>query len=192
MIDLLNMPGDRSPRLADVLLAGGDGRGTWAALAPVGPPATRRGAGTGGSDRVTVILPDGAARNRWLRVTLLPSAYTGLSAPDVFYFGNLSGDTGNDRGAPTVDATDLALTRRAAGRTDAASLDRYDFNRDGLIGGADAFVVRHNLRRNLPLFIAPVAAAQNHGDLALSAVRIRTARPPRRGVLENSVAGLLA
>jgi hypothetical protein len=44
--------------------------------------------------RYAITWPDGTVRNRWLEVTVNPSARTGLATPDVFYFGNLVGDTG--------------------------------------------------------------------------------------------------
>ena len=73
----------------------------------------RRGAGAGGSDRVTLVFADNAIRNTWLRVTLLAGAATGLAAPDVFAFGNLPGDTGDGSTSFRVNALDLASVKRA-------------------------------------------------------------------------------
>jgi hypothetical protein len=120
-----------------------------------------------------------------------------LSAPDVFYFANLVGDTGNDRGTPRVDALDLARTRAAVGRTDAASLDRFDFNRDGAINASDVLITRNNQRATLPLFTAPAAASTPRtvvlADAPLPTMTSRPAtRPPRRGVLDPAQPGLLA
>ena len=69
--------------------------------------------GVGGSGRVTITWADGAIRNEWLQVTVNPTAVTGLTAPDVFYFGNLVGDTGD--AALSVDAADVLATRSAGG-----------------------------------------------------------------------------
>src|SRR5262249_29053212 len=79
---------------------------SWA----TGPdPATitvRPGAGANGSDRVELIWADGAILRKWLEVTVLDTPDTGLSAPDVFYFGNSPGDTGlgDTGGVATVTA----------------------------------------------------------------------------------------
>src|SRR4029079_9931077 len=99
-----------------------------------------------------------ALGQRWLRVTVLANSGPGLSAPDVFYFGNLVGDTGNDRGTPVVDARDLAIARRNLGRRTDAALAASDFNRDGKVDFADVAIARANLNHSLPLFTAPTAA----------------------------------
>jgi hypothetical protein len=134
--------------------------------------------------RLTLILPDGAVRNTWLRVTVLATAATGLPAADRFDFGNLPGDTGNDRGAPRVDVLDVAHTRGAVGSVDAASLDRFDFNCDGAINAVDVLIARLNQRAALPLLSAPPAGvpAAEHAPLPVVGVR-SLARPPRRSAL---------
>ena len=48
--------------------------------------------------RVEIIWADGAIENEWVQVTVLADADTGLAAPDVFYFGNAIGDSGNKLG----------------------------------------------------------------------------------------------
>ena len=55
----------------------------------------RSGAGAGGVDRVEIIFADRLIMNHWLEVSVLAGLRTGLIADDVFYFGNLAGDTGN-------------------------------------------------------------------------------------------------
>ena len=70
---------------------------------------------------------DGAIRNTWLRVTVLANARTGLARPDVFYFGNLVGETGEVAAAATgavpaasggrVNALDLGAVKRALNST---------------------------------------------------------------------------
>lgn len=54
-----------------------------------------------GSDRVTVIWPGydpndlahPAVAKQWLEVTILATKNTGLSQPEVFYFGNAIGES---------------------------------------------------------------------------------------------------
>jgi hypothetical protein len=197
MVDLLAAPAVTSPSPSDFELAAGDAT-TFTPLpaATIAAVATRV-AGGAATRRVTLALGDGAVKNTWLRVTVRAGAATGLSAPDVFYFANLVGDTGNDRGTPRVDALDLARTRAAVGRTDAASLDRFDFNRDGAINASDVLITRNNQRATLPLFTAPAAASTPRAvalaDAPLPTMTSRPAtRPPRRGVLDPAQPGLLA
>jgi uncharacterized delta-60 repeat protein len=137
----------------------------------------RRGAGTAGSDRITLVWPDGAIRNTLLQVTVNPLPQGGLDVGDVFYFGNLAGDT--DRGfAPRVDAADVTRTRRHLGRTDAASVATYDFNRDGVIDAADLLVARNNVGARLPEFAPPAAPAP--AAAASTADAGASPRPPLR------------
>ena len=111
----------------------------------------------------SVTWADGAIRNTWLRVTVKANADTRLAAPDVFYFGNLVGETGDATAGPgrplAVTATDVRRARAAIGRTDAESLGRYDFNRDGVVNVIDLAVVKANLGRSLAALMAPAAEA---------------------------------
>jgi ELWxxDGT repeat protein len=116
----------------------------------------RRGAGAGSSDRVTLIWPDGAIKNTWLQVTVKANEHTGLLAPDVFYFGNLVGETGDSAAAARVSALDLAAVKRQLNAASALS-GRSDFNRDGRVNALDLSAARGGLFRELELFTAPVA-----------------------------------
>jgi hypothetical protein len=120
----------------------------------------RRGAGVGGSDRVTITWPDGAIRNAWLSVRY--RAADGVwQAP--LLFGNLAGESfvdGTVAGSGgrffRVGAVDLAAVMRARAGGATASLDsRYDFNRDGRVDALDLAVARANLGAVLRAFSAP-------------------------------------
>lgn len=130
---------------------------TW----PAGPAPSsitvRRGAGANGSDRVTLAWPDGAIRNKWLRVQVLANGRTGLTSPDVFYFGSLAGDTGNAPGPDgfIVNAQDLRSTRAKLFTRNAPLTHRHDFNRDRKVNALDVAVVRANMRATLPVLAAP-------------------------------------
>ena len=100
----------------------------------------RQGAARNGSDRVTVIWADNAIQNQWLQVTVLAGASTGLAAQDVFYFGNLVGESGNDA-TVTVADEDAALNNRT-GFVLASITNNYDYNRDGRVNAADALIAR--------------------------------------------------
>jgi hypothetical protein len=113
-------------------------------------------------------------------VTVKATANTGLPRDDVFYFGNLAGDTGSDRSSPVVNATDLARVRRDFGRTTATALAASDFNRDGKVNATDLAVARTNEHRALPLFAAPAAAPAPAAATAPPLLR----NAARRGVWE--------
>jgi alpha-L-arabinofuranosidase len=132
---------------------------SWPA-APVPSVTVRAGAGFAGSDRIELIWSDNAIQNAWLQVTVKADANTGLNAPDVFYFGNLVGDTANDFGDPAarVSAADLADIRIAS-VAPVSVATAADVNKDGVVNGTDTFVVRANLTHSLPLFAAPALPA---------------------------------
>ena len=188
MVDVAGLPA-KGLSAADISLAVRNSAGQWYAPGFAPTVSVRRGAGAGGTDRVTLVLPDNAVRNTWLRVTVKANANTGLATPEVFYLGNLAGDTGGNVGAPTVDADDFARTQAAVGRVDAASLSRFDFNRDRKIDAADLLIVRNNQGRSLPLFTAPSSAtlqqANVFGDVPVPGSRHTSARPAGRGLLED-------
>jgi hypothetical protein len=158
----------------------------------------RRGEGLGGSDRVVITWADNLIRNTWLQVTVLADSHTGLAKSDVFYFGNLVGDTGNGAGGvATVDSFDVAAVRRNLGATDPAAVGRYDVTRDGVVNAIDVALVRNNLRHALAPFTAPAppapAAAASFGEAPVPPMDTRvTARPPRRGLFDDPPAGVLA
>jgi len=126
------------------------------------PPATsvtvRRGAGAGGSDRVTVLFADAAIRNTWLEVEVLADGHTGLAVPDVFYFGSLVGDTGDSATAFRVNALDLGAVKKALNGT-AGITSRVDFNRDGRINALDLGAAKLNLNRSLAAPAISLAAS---------------------------------
>jgi ELWxxDGT repeat protein len=131
-------------------------------------------------DRVTVVWPDGAIRNTWLQVTAEALFGGRVVASDVFYFGNLIGETGT---APAlrVDAADFAATR--AHVREAATLTHpFDFNRDGRVDTLDLNAVRGNLFKSLGAIAGPPPpAAGSAGPADAGAVAtIQRSRPPTR------------
>jgi hypothetical protein len=87
-------------------------------------------------------------------VTVKANADTGLAAPDVFYIGNLVGETDGLR----VTASDYAAVRMNLGRA-APVASRYDFDRNGRMDAFDLLTVRANLNRGLPQLDAPAIVA---------------------------------
>ncbi len=106
----------------------------------------RAGAGVNGSDRVSIIWVDNAIEKRWLQVTVKATSNTGLSTPDVFYWGNAIGETGNSASNTNVTPTDMIGVRNNPHTVGDPALidDVYDFNRDRKVGPTDAIIARNN------------------------------------------------
>ena len=177
ILDVRNLPpGDATAWLtpADfVFKAGvtGDPANWPAAPAPT-QLSVRRGAGAGSADRVTLAWPDGAIKNKWLRVQVLANSRTGLASPDVFYFGNLVGEVGNATTPPTlvVNGVDLRMTRTKVVTRYAPLTSRYDFNRDRVINSLDVAAVRANQRAALPVISAPHEMGHVMGGLMIQSM----------------------
>ncbi len=117
---------------------------------PLAPPPSsvtfRPGAGTGGSDRVTIIWPDNAIQKQWLRVKVLGSINPNLLGPDVFYFGNAIGESGNSTSDAKVNVFDMLGARdNQRNFLDPAPIDFFvDYNRDARVNAIDMLVARNN------------------------------------------------
>jgi hypothetical protein len=137
---------------------------TWVAAPP--PDAVTLYAAAGGyGELVAITWPDykmytpdpstQAVANAWLKITVLANSHTGLASPDVFYFGNLIGDTGiNNTGAYATLAEDWSATRSAVNGTHPAYIpltDFYDHNRDGVYTSVDYQIVHDNFFASLYL-----------------------------------------
>jgi RHS repeat-associated protein len=182
-VDVAGLP-EADPAAGDFLVELSPNGIAWHA-GPAAMVSVERGGGAYNTDRVILTMPDGAAKNTWVRLTVKAGLGTGLASPDVFYIGNLAGDTGNDTGTPLVNVRDLARLRANFGKTGTAALERYDFNRDGKIDARDLLVARSNEHNALPLFQVP--AIEPASVAATTSVR----RPTRRGDFRPAGAGLL-
>jgi hypothetical protein len=167
MIDIARLPQDIVLSPDDFVLRSGTGTNpsTWAPGPVPGALNVRRGAGTGGSDRVTLTWPDYdpvsdaitlAAGNAWLEVTVQANARTGLAAPDVFSFGNLIGEAGDSAASLRVSALDLSAVRRMI-NAEVPITATADFDRSGRVNALDMAVVKRNLNRPLPMPVANAA-----------------------------------
>jgi hypothetical protein len=156
MIDVANLP-DTGLTAADFRFRVGNNNNpsTWAD----GPEPTsitvREGAGASGTDRVTITFADNAIRNTWLEVTLIPTVRTGLAEGDVFYFGVLQAETGNDPSEAHVNAQDLAQTKANLTTTSVPITSRFDFNRDSRVNALDVAAVKANLTARINLIQPP-------------------------------------
>ena len=154
MIDVARLPAGTTLSLSDFVFKAGTSPdpSTWADAPAPTALSVRRGGALAGPDRVALTWPEAALRNTWLQVTLRATPATGLSAPDVFYFGNLVGAATPSAGArQTVGALDYLAVRRAAAVRGRVVSSAYDHNRDGVVNALDVAAVRLNLGRSLPL-----------------------------------------
>jgi ELWxxDGT repeat protein len=170
VVDLPRVPRETAPTINDFSFRSGSGNGTWAADVPRPTLAFYPGAGAGGSDRVVLTWPDynprslspaaQAVANEWLEVSVRPNDRTGLALPDVFYFGNLVGDTGDRVGsAASVSLVDWVRTRGTVGSGAVGLNNPYDFDRNGRVSATDVAIARSNLLRTLRMFSAPASPA---------------------------------
>lgn len=171
MLDVANLSATTTVAAGDFAFATGKGEGKWVDGPAPADVALRRGAGVNGSDRVTLTWADGRIANRWLRITFTPPSPAASPVNrDVFYFGNLRGETGDpvlpDATRLAVTAYDTIRTRRAL-YTRTPPLDRvYDHNRDGRVNVLDLSIVGRNRGQSLTLFTAapPPAVAARVSD----------------------------
>ncbi|MGA2621198.1 MAG: right-handed parallel beta-helix repeat-containing protein [Thermoguttaceae bacterium] len=168
MVDLANLC--YPPTLDDFQFRLGNSSdpATWAALSTLPAMTVRWAEGLGGSDRISLVWPDGTIVNTWLQVTVKAGLDTGLAADDVFYFGNAVGDTGNlPKGATqvVVDAADeQAVRTHESGFNPVDLANPYDFNRDGQVNATDELIARHNRTGANPLELITAPAAGGKGN----------------------------
>ncbi len=153
---------------SDFEFATGNGStaGSFTSLTVTPIISVRPGEGIGGSDRVSLILPNGLVTGTWLQVTVKANAATGLSSDDVFYFGNAIGETGDNPANARVDANDIARVRsNLSGFFTVGSESFYDFNRDGRVNATDIGIARNNLSGffGLNLITAPGGGSNRMG-----------------------------
>jgi ELWxxDGT repeat protein len=162
MIDVANGPGTYETvyslynSLGLKFGAGGD-PSAWADAPRPEGLAFFRGGGVDGSDRYSLTWPDGTFRNGWLRVAVP------FGSRDVFYFGNLVGETGDGGGAAgwRVSALDLGKVKRDLNGT-AGITSTTDVNRDGRVNALDLGIMKRALNLSLapPFAPTPAVAAQ--------------------------------
>ena len=98
---------------------------------------------------------NGAVKNAWLQVTVLPNAITGLAARTCSTSATSSARRRRARRA--VSAGDLAAVKRELDAT-AGVTSRADFNRDGRVNALDLAAAKANLFQSLSPITAPATA----------------------------------
>jgi hypothetical protein len=183
MIDVLALAA--TPDLDDFTFSVGNSNdtSTWSAAPDPVEITVRPGEGVLGSDRITLIWADGAIQNEWLSITVEATDQTGLTTPDVFYFGNAVGEVSQPiAGHTIVDGSDQIAIRNNSvsgflarqGLLEASLIDsRYDINRDSNVDGTDEILARNNsthsfnsLRLIVPTASSELVASPAAGDLA--------------------------
>jgi hypothetical protein len=144
---------------------------SWAAGPAPTSIALRAGAGSGGSDRYTLIWANNAIQKAWLQVTLLANANTNLAANDVFYFGNAIGEVGNTTANAIVTAADESLIRInfTSGFGTVPVTSPYDIDKNRFVQASDAALSRANQTTAftaLRLIVVPAAAGGGGGGSA--------------------------
>jgi hypothetical protein len=146
MVDVAGLPAGAGPGADDFVFRVGNtaDADAWAAAPAPSSITVRAGAGIGGSDRVTLIWPNGTIQGQWLQVTMLSTAATGLSEPDVFYFGNAVGESGNSAVDAIVNAQDMLAARdNPRSFLNPAPIDfAYDYDRDARVNATDILIAR--------------------------------------------------
>lgn len=148
MIDVSGLPSGTAVSASDFtfLMGNGGDPGTWVAAPAPAAVVDRAGAGAFGADRIEITWPNHAIQNTWLQIVMNADRATGLAAPDVFYFGNAIGESGNSTLNAIVDANDeLAARNDPHSFLNPADLTNvHDYNRDGRVDAADQLIARNN------------------------------------------------
>jgi hypothetical protein len=158
------------------------------------------GFGVGGTTRFELLWDNGSIENEWLQVTLKADAVTKLAAPDVFYFGNAIGESGNSAASAVVDVADeQAASAHRTGLGPAAITSLYDYNRDKRVDTADQLIARSQAGGPaLQLIAAPASGAGAQSLLVdpaseAQAATVNTAASPisqRRPLVDAALAAL--
>ena len=142
---------------SDIVLSSGIGNlsSDFTLLGVNADVSVRAGEGVDGSDRITITLPNGSVTNEFLQVRVLANSTTGLSQDDVFYFGNVIGDTGDSTTDTRVDGSDvLRVQQNLSGFFGTEDVENdFDIDRDGRVDGTDVLLIQANLS---PFFSSPV------------------------------------
>ncbi len=171
MIDIAGVPDGVTVGADDLQLRVGNSNdpSAWAVGPTPSDITVRRGDGVYGSDRITLIWPDNAIGKQWLQVTVLATANTGLTEPDVFYYGNAIGESGNSPTDAKVNVYEMLGARNNQRNfLDPAPIDfNFDFNRDARVNVIDLLIARNNQTHFLnTLKLITVPAGKAAGEQA--------------------------
>ncbi|MCE5269127.1 MAG: hypothetical protein LLG00_14725 [Planctomycetaceae bacterium] len=139
IVDIADAAGPITAADFQFKVGNGDDASTWATAST--PTVSTRLLADQHTTRVTLTWADNAIQQQWLQVEVLATAATALATPEVFYFGNAIGESGDSPADASVTPGDALI---AASHTQAfkrlAATSPYDYNRDGVINATDAIL----------------------------------------------------
>jgi hypothetical protein len=144
MVDIAGLPSNAlTAEDFDFRVGNSNGPSNWIAAPAPTSITVRLGAGVSGSARVEIVWADNAIQNEWLQVSVNATLATGLAVPDVFYFGNAIGETGNSTTDAIVSGADVTGVQNHFVNS-APITSSYDFNRDGMVDATDESIAVNN------------------------------------------------
>jgi hypothetical protein len=117
--------------------------------------------------RVRLEWSDNAIANRWLQIKLKANANTGLTSPQVYYIGHLTGETNGliEGGAFRVRGTDVSPIVAAINAALPVPVTNVlDINKDGRIRGTDASPAVAAISGLLTRITIPPAGSSEEGE----------------------------
>ncbi|MFW6155433.1 MAG: dockerin type I domain-containing protein [Planctomycetota bacterium] len=123
--------------------------------------------GAAGSDRVAVAFGTDVVRDRWLEITVRANEATGLSSPDVFYFGNLAGDVTGDLFVTPIDVLTVVNFLNANGAQFVGVDSPLDVTGDGHVSPLDSLLINDELNAVGPKSLVVVPEPTTLGLLAM-------------------------
>jgi hypothetical protein len=155
MIDLIGLGGGLTVSDFEFRTGRSNNPSNWSLLTTL--PSIHVRAVSSEVERVTLIWPDSTIRNTWLQVRLKSTASSGLASDDVFYFGNIIGETGDTPGSTVVNALDVSrVTANYSGRNFVGSTSLFDFDRDGKVTALDVSIVTANYSGRNPVTLIQI------------------------------------
>ncbi|MHC4178455.1 MAG: beta-propeller domain-containing protein [Planctomycetota bacterium] len=134
MVDIAGLAGTLTPEDFEFKVGNDNDPNGWELLTVAPSIGLRPGEGKNRSDRVTLTWEDNAIpTGNWLQVRVKATENTGLDQDEVFYFGNVIGDTDGDRVAACADM--YAIYQQLGQPATVES--PLDIDRDGVITQAD-------------------------------------------------------
>ena len=160
---MIDVTGLRSvPTASDFqfMVGNSDDVSTWTAAPAPTSISVRPGDGNGDADRVSIVWADEAVTNTWLQVRM---SVDGLPAGDVFYFGSVIGESGNDPNNAIVNLIDVGTARTNQTGFSLTTIDNpVDFNRDQRVNLADVAIARSNQSGFFPVpLITPDGSSES-------------------------------
>jgi hypothetical protein len=164
VVELSDAPGNYSVNASDFKFATGNSNDTttWTPLTVT--PTVFTISVQGDTTYVEIRWPDNTIVNKWLQITALADANTGLSANQSVYFGNLIGEMGNSTTLMQVTAVDLVIDQLQMSGS-VGYWNQYDVNHDGRVSAADLVLIQNNSFQSINL-ITPTG----NGPASLNAV----------------------